>query len=216
MAPVRSGRQQSRAGRRSTGQRPDCALLNARSISDKDEVPGSSPGRPTSHSRRSQRCRQRAGNARRQPGPHRGRTPSPPARPLAPPGPPIRTSASATTTHRGRPPGPRTAATRQARPPRAAARSRAHSAAAATGRSARRPGLPGRSAVKPGRRRPTTRPRSATDTPIGRLASRAASPTSRPPGPSTEPLDGAAAHRPRSVPVVTVARHTGLVPNATA
>jgi hypothetical protein len=77
--------------------------------------------------------------------------PSPPARPVAPPGPPTRPSGSATTTHRGRAPSPRTAATRRVPPPRAAACSRAHRAAAHEGRSDRRPGLPGRSAGKRGR-----------------------------------------------------------------
>jgi hypothetical protein len=55
-------------------------------FSFQDEVPGSSPGRPTTHHPRSERCRQRAGNARRQPGPRWGRTPTPPARPSALPG----------------------------------------------------------------------------------------------------------------------------------
>jgi hypothetical protein len=50
--------------------------------------------------------------------------PSPPARPVAPPGPPTRASGSATTTHRGRGPSRRTAATRRLQPPRAAATSR--------------------------------------------------------------------------------------------
>jgi hypothetical protein len=44
---------------------------------DKDEVPGSSPARPTTHRRRSERCRQRAGHARCRPGPRWGRTPIP-------------------------------------------------------------------------------------------------------------------------------------------
>jgi hypothetical protein len=44
---------------------------------DKDEVPGSSPGRPTSYRRRSERCRQRAGRARCRLGPRWGRTPIP-------------------------------------------------------------------------------------------------------------------------------------------
>jgi hypothetical protein len=52
---------------------------------------------------------------------------------LALPGPSTPASGSTTTTHRGRPPSPRTAATRQVRPPRVGACSRAHSAAAATG-----------------------------------------------------------------------------------
>src|ERR687898_40744 len=46
--------------------------------------------------------------------------PSPPAPPVAPPGPPTRPSGSATTTHRGRAPSPRTAATRRVQPPRPA------------------------------------------------------------------------------------------------
>jgi hypothetical protein len=48
-----------------------------RVIADKDEVPGSSPGRPTQQSSRSERCRQRAGSARCRLGPRRGRTPIP-------------------------------------------------------------------------------------------------------------------------------------------
>jgi hypothetical protein len=80
-----------------------------------------------------------------------------------PPGPPTRPSGSATTTHRGRAPSPRTAATRRMQPPRAAACSRAHSAAARDGRSARRPGLPGslRGQARPPRARtnPTARVR---------------------------------------------------------
>jgi hypothetical protein len=65
-------------------ERPGQARLSARQslllrgrFSFQDEVPGSSPGRPTTQRRRSQRCRQRAGNARRQPGPRWGRTPIP-------------------------------------------------------------------------------------------------------------------------------------------
>jgi hypothetical protein len=61
--------------------------------------------------------------------------PSPPAHPLGPPGPPTRASGSATTTHRGRAPQPRTPATRRMPPPRAAACSRAHRPAARDGRS---------------------------------------------------------------------------------
>jgi hypothetical protein len=44
---------------------------------DKDEVPGSSPGRPTTHRRRSERCRYRAGSVRCRLGPRWGRTPIP-------------------------------------------------------------------------------------------------------------------------------------------
>jgi hypothetical protein len=115
--------------------------------------------------------------------------PSPSAPPLAPPGPPTRASASATTTHRGRAPS-------RGRQPRggcrhlAAACSRAHRAAARDGRSARRPGLPGRSAGKRGRRgpHPTRRPGSATDLPLTN-ATWAASPAYRPsrPGFPTPP-----------------------------
>src|SRR5215217_8284019 len=47
--------------------------------------------------------------------------PSPPAPPVTPPGPPTRASGSATTTHRGRAPSSRTAATRPVPPARAAA-----------------------------------------------------------------------------------------------
>jgi hypothetical protein len=121
--------------------------------------------------------------------------PSPPAPPVAPPGPPTRASGSATTTHRGRAPSPRTAATRQVQPPRAAACSRAHSAAARDGRSARQPGLAGRSAGKRGRRgpHPTRWPGATTDLPETNATS-AASPASRPPGPSLEPST-AGSHR---------------------
>jgi hypothetical protein len=118
-----------------------------------DEVPGSSPGRPTSHSRRSQRCRQRAGSARCQPGPRWGRTPIPAGTPSGPSGP--------------RPPGqqaPSPPPTVVAHPAQershaaAAATSRrsllpAHSAAVSDGCSARRPGLPGSPAVTRGRAR---------------------------------------------------------------
>jgi hypothetical protein len=76
------------------------------SIPDKDEVPGSSPGRPTSHSRRSQRWRQRAGSARCLPGPRWGRTPTAAGTPTGPSGPATRPSGSAATTHRGRAPSP--------------------------------------------------------------------------------------------------------------
>ena len=43
---------------------------------DKDEAGGSSPPRPTNHSRRSARCRPQAGRTHCLPGPRRGRTPS--------------------------------------------------------------------------------------------------------------------------------------------
>jgi len=63
--------------------RPSSALLGAaepvatRAISFQDEVPGSSPGRPTNHRRRSQRSQHRARSARRRLGPRWGRTPIP-------------------------------------------------------------------------------------------------------------------------------------------
>jgi hypothetical protein len=120
---------------------------------DKDEVPGSSPGRPTTHRRRSERCRKRAGRARCRLGPRWGRTPIPAGTPVAPPGPSARASGSATTTHRGRAPSPRTPATRHAATSRCRLL-RAHRAATRDRRSPRRPGLPGRSAGKCDRRGP--------------------------------------------------------------
>jgi hypothetical protein len=135
---------------------------------DKDEVPGSSPGRPTTHSRRSERCRSEPGALAAGLGRAGAARPSPPAPPLAPPGPPTRTSGSATTTHRGRAPS-------RGRQPRGGCShlvlqpcSRAHRAAARDGRSERRPGLPGRSAGKRGRRgpHPTRRPGSASHLPV--------------------------------------------------
>jgi hypothetical protein len=70
-----------------------------------------------------------------------------------------------------------------------------------------RPGLPGRSAGKRGRRgpHPTWRPASTTDLPPTN-ASSAASPASRPPGPSIEPSTARQPPGPPPVPVVTVAR----------
>jgi hypothetical protein len=44
---VGNGLQQSRGECQPAGQWPDSAILNTRSIPDKDKVPGSSPGRPT-------------------------------------------------------------------------------------------------------------------------------------------------------------------------
>jgi hypothetical protein len=46
-----------------------------RGFSDQDEVPGSSPGRPTTHHPRSKRCWQQAASACCQPGPRWGRVP---------------------------------------------------------------------------------------------------------------------------------------------
>src|SRR5215216_5319572 len=68
--------------------------------------------------------------------------PSPPAPPMAPPGPPTRPSGSATTTHRGRAPSPRTPVTRRLPSPRAAASSVPTAQPPATGAPLPRPGLP--------------------------------------------------------------------------
>jgi hypothetical protein len=183
-----------------------------RGISFQDEVPGSSPGRPTSHSRRSQRCRQRTGSARRQPGPRWGRTLDPRRHAHRP--------------FRARPPG------RQAHdhhppwsPP---AQDGSHAAAAATSRwrllpcpprshkrrrSARRPGLPSRAA---GQARPpavTPPGPGPPPTPTDHRDS-AAPPPSGPARPSIQPLQHAAAHPDSTVPVVPVARRLDLVPTA--
>jgi hypothetical protein len=113
--------------------------------------------------------------------------PSPPAPPMAPPGPPTRASGSATTTHRGRAPSrgrqPRGGCSHLALQP-----APVPTAQPPARGSARRPGLPGRSVVKRGRRgpHPTRRPGSATDLSLTN-ATAAASPASRPPGPSIEP-----------------------------
>src|SRR5512133_1224449 len=132
--------------------------------------------------------------------------PSRPAPPVAPPGPPTRPSGSATTTHRGRAPSSRMAATRRVQPPRAAACSRAHSAAAREGRSDRRPGLPGRSGQAwPLRPAPNRQPGSATDLPLTNATS-AASPASQPPRPLIEPSPARRPPGSPPVPVVTVAR----------
>jgi|GEM_PF-6587536 len=140
--------------------------------------------------------------------------PSPPARPSASPARPPRRQAPqpppTVVAHPTPEDGSYAAGTATSR----SSPSRAHSPAASDGRSARRPGLPGRSAVKRGRRPPQPGPGPPPTPPLtnarpGRIA------RPMPPRPSTEPLDGAAAHRPRPVPVVTVARRTDLVPNAT-
>jgi len=178
-----------------------------RHLADKDEVPGSSPGRPTTYRRRSERCRHRAGRACCRLGPRWGRTPIPPAPPVAPPGPPTRAAGSATTTNRGRT-QPRTPATRRLQSPRAAARSRAHRAAARDGRS-RAPAWPAWSLSGQARPpRPTTQPggpgppRPPTDQrDLGSVATapRASWTVAR-------AVDGPAATGPPPVPVVTVAR----------
>jgi hypothetical protein len=121
------------------------AHSGSRHLADKDEVPGSSPGRPTTHPRRSQCWRQRAGSARCLPGPRWGRTPTAAGTPTGPSGPAhpaVRLGGDHAPWSRTQ---PRTAATRRVRPPRRSLlprpqRSRSY------GRSARRPSLPGRSA----------------------------------------------------------------------
>jgi hypothetical protein len=174
---------------------------------DKDEVSGSSPGRPTTHPRRSQRCRQRAGGVRCPawaalgPHPH-------PRRPLPWPlrgHPPARPSASATTTQRGHAPA-------QRRQPRVGCRHLALRPAPAPPRSRPPPALhtparPGWSrSGKRGRRGPHPpggpgphRPPLTTPTPV-------ASPASRPPRPSVEP---STARQPPGPPPVLVVRSPG-------
>jgi len=176
-------------------------------FSFQDEVPGSSPGRPTTtHHRNSERCRQRAGRARCQLGPRWGRTPIPAGTPSGPSG----------SAHPGgrlgddhppwSPTQPRTPATpRGAATPRCSLhpcppRSRPR-------RALPRPDLPGRSS---GQARP---PRPAPD-PAARVRHRP--PTdhrdvgsvARVPAFATvdRAVDGPAATGPPPVPVVTVAR----------
>jgi hypothetical protein len=103
---VASGRQRSpavhhsrRCQVRSWGNRPGGRTL----IRMKSEVQ-LLPGPPPVPAGQSAAGLGRAGAAR----------PAPPAHPVAPPGPPTRASGSTTTTHRGRAPSPRTAATRHA------------------------------------------------------------------------------------------------------
>jgi hypothetical protein len=138
----------------------------SRHLADK-EVPGSSPGRPTTHYRRSERCRQQAGRVRCRLGPRWGRTPIP----------------------AGTSPGPSGAAHPGVRlghdhPPwsRPQPEDGSH---AACGHLALRL-LPCPPRRRPRRRGPppTRRPGSATDLPLTN-ATAAASPASRPPGPSS-------------------------------
>ena len=185
-------------------------------FSFQDEVPGSSPGRPTTtHHRNSERCRQRAGRARCQLGPRWGRTPIPAGTPSGPSG----------SAHPGgrlgddhppwSPTQPRTPATPRVQPPRAAACTRAHRAAARDGRS------PGRTCLvarvgKRGRRgpHPTRRPGSATALPLT-TATWAASPASRPSRPLIEP---STARQPQGLHPFRWSRspgHLDLVPTAT-
>jgi hypothetical protein len=119
--------------------------------------------------------------------------PSPPARPSAPPGPPTRAAASTTTTHRGLAPrpgrqprgrrghlAPQPAAVPSLKPPATGAPHAGLACLAAQPVTRGRP-----HPTRPDRQRPPTDQRATS----------AASPTPRPPRPSTEPLDGAAAHR---------------------
>jgi hypothetical protein len=136
-------------------------------------------------------------------------SPSPSASPSALAGPSTPTAGATTITHRGRPPNPRAAATRQARPPRAAACSRA--TAPPQRRALRTPAWPARSlSVTRGRRRPATTPaRFATD-PTDQRAGSAAAPA---PGLLGRRPSRSTARQPTgtsTVPVVTVAWRTGL------
>jgi len=209
--PVRAlvGRERKTALLRPLRWRTTCENAGLHSgervIADKDEVPGSSPGRPTpivagqsaagSEPGALAASLGRAGAARR----------SPSARPVAPPGPPTRASGAATTTHRGRVPSPRTAATRRcshralqpapvptAPPPRRAL----HAGLAC---------LVAQRQARPPRPAPTPAARSASHLPLTNATS-TASPASRPPGPSIEPSTARQPQEPPPVPVVTVAR----------
>jgi hypothetical protein len=137
----------------------------------------------------------RAGAARR----------SPPTPPLAPPGPPTPASGSATTTHRGRAPSrgrqPRGRCRHLALPPAPVPQRRRRD-------GLRTPAWPAWSLsgqARPPRPAPNPAARSASDLPPANAAS-AASPASRPPGPSIEPSTARQPQEPPPVPVVTVAR----------
>jgi hypothetical protein len=175
---------------------------------DKDEVPGSSPGRPTPHRRRSQRSQHRARSARRRLGPRWGRTPHPRRHLQCPAGaahPAVRLGDDHPPWS---PPSPRTPATRPVQPPRAAAcpscppRRRPR-------RAHRTPAWPtwslSWSRAAAAAHNPTRRPGSATDLPLTN-PTWAASPASRPPGPSIEPSTARQPPGPPPVLVVRVAR----------
>jgi hypothetical protein len=175
-------------------------------VPDKDEVPGSSPGRPTTHRRRSQRSRQRAGSARCGLGPRWGRTPLPAGTSPGPSGaahPAVRLGGDHTAWSRTQPEdGSHAAAVATSRcscpscPPRSRPR-----------RALRTPAWPGWSlAGKRGRRGPhPTRRSGSPPTPLTNATS-AASPASRPPRPSIEPSTAWQPTGPPPVPVVRVAR----------
>jgi hypothetical protein len=152
-----------------------------RVIADKDEVGGSTPPRPTTHRRRSQRCRQRARSVRCRLGPRWGRTPIPAGTSSGPSG----------SAHPGVRLGDDHAPWSRTQP-----RTPAHAAGAATSRCSLLP-CPPRSRprralrtpawpawalsghARPLRPAPTRQPGSATDLPLTNATS-AASPTSPP------------------------------------
>jgi hypothetical protein len=158
-----------------------------RHLADKDEVPGSSPGRPTTPASQVRALPSASAPARCRLGPRWGRTPIPAGTSPGPSGsahPAVRLGDDHTAWSSTQ---PRTAATRHAATSRCSLlpcpkRSRPR------GRSERRPGLPGRSAGKRGRRgpHPTRWLGSASHLPLTN-ATWAASPASRPPRPSIEP-----------------------------
>jgi hypothetical protein len=153
---------------------------------DKDEVPGSSPGRPTTHRRRSERCQQRAGRARCRLGPRWGRTPIPAGTSPGPSGaahPGVRLGDDHPPWSRTQ---PRTPATRPVPSPRAAARAVATAQPPSTGAPhgglaclvARRASAAAAARTHPGASG------SATDLPPANAMS-AAAPACRPPRPSS-------------------------------
>jgi hypothetical protein len=137
--------------------------------------------------------------------------PSPPASPLALPGPSTRASGATATTHRGRPPSLRTPATRQvgslALQP-APVPTPSHKR-----RTVRTPAWPAWSGSGQARRPPSHHPaRSAADTPLTTRGLGSAARIQ-----ASSPVNPAARRRgspqgPRPVPVLKVARCTGLVP----
>jgi hypothetical protein len=195
---VASGRQRSpavhhsrRCQVRSWGNRPGGRTL----IRMKSEVQ-LLPGPPPVPAGQSAAGLGRAGAAR----------PAPPAHPVAPPGPPTRASGSTTTTHRGRAPSPRTAATRHAATsrcsllpcpqrsrPRRALRTPAWPAWSLSGQA--RPPRPAPNPAARVRHRPPSDQRDVGS--VARVPPR---------GPSIEPSTARQPPGPPPVPVVTVAR----------
>jgi len=160
---------------------------------DKDEVPGSSPGRPTTHRPRSQRCRHRAGRARCRLGPRWGRMPIAAGTASGPSGaahPSVRLDDDHAPWSRTQPEdGSHAAGAATSRGSQLPCPQRSRS----DGCSARRPGLSGRSAVTRGRRLPQPGP-GPPPTPyrptreLGSVARQASSAVDR-------ALYGVAAHR---------------------